>query len=252
MAPPSRAVWSSAAMARALVSVRFCIHRRTRTDTSLSACWASRLGTRSSKLQQRAPSIDTFSKARMARRACICSSAVRAPARDSQSLFTDSVVVLETPHTSPAQTDYLCQIVISWPEAKGLAIPASNEDRVAVMKQLAADWAEPFRSLVQNIPPDAQVTSINVEDWLPSNSNCNARGHGRMVLMGDAAHTMTMCEYLHKSSFFSAEMLTFLQYSPRRRRQPSHSRRALLHATSRASADTSQRRIIYRPARPHR
>lgn len=89
------------------------------------------------------------------------------------------------------QRDYLCQIVLSWPEAKGLAIPASNEDRVALMKKLATDWAEPFRSLVQSIPPDTPVTSINVEDWLPSKTH--KHGHGRMLLMGDAAHTMTMC-----------------------------------------------------------
>ncbi|KAL1964907.1 hypothetical protein VTN77DRAFT_6260 [Rasamsonia byssochlamydoides] len=97
---------------------------------------------------------------------------------------------LETPHSSGNQTtDYLCQIVMSWPTAKGIAIPASNEERIAVMRQLAADWAEPFRSLVQNIPADAEATSINIDDWLP---DAGAHGRGRMLLMGDAAHTMTM------------------------------------------------------------
>jgi hypothetical protein len=92
------------------------------------------------------------------------------------------------------------------------------------MKQLAADWAEPFRSVVQNISADTEATSINIEDWLPPDTG--AHGQGRMLLMGDAAHTMTMCA-LDPALFprtTADNWIYILLYSPWRRRQPSRSR----------------------------
>jgi len=99
---------------------------------------------------------------------------------------------LETPaHAEASSDDYFCQVVMSWPESKGIQMPAGNAERIALMKSLSTDWAEPFRSLVQNLPDDAEVISINMEDWHPE---ANTHGRGRVLLMGDAAHTMTMCE----------------------------------------------------------
>lgn len=86
----------------------------------------------------------------------------------------------------------MVQIVVSWPESKGIDIPDGNAERIALMKQLTQDWAEPFRGLVHNISDNAEVTAITMQDWFPTARR--EQGHGRIVLMGDAAHTMTMCE----------------------------------------------------------
>lgn len=58
------------------------------------------------------------------------------------------------------------------------------------MKRLTDDWAEPFRSLVHNLPEDSEVLSINIEDWIFRPRTEDTK---RSVLMGDSAHTMTMC-----------------------------------------------------------
>lgn len=58
------------------------------------------------------------------------------------------------------------------------------------MKELAANWAEPFRSLVHRIPVDAEARSIRLEDWMVKRGQ--AHSHPRVVLVGDSAHTMTM------------------------------------------------------------
>lgn len=60
------------------------------------------------------------------------------------------------------------------------------------MKNLTAAWSEPFRSLVGNLPDDAEVRSIRIEDWMFQLGRDHA--HPRVVLVGDSAHTMTMCE----------------------------------------------------------
>ncbi|KAL2008410.1 hypothetical protein VTN00DRAFT_6604 [Thermoascus crustaceus] len=97
---------------------------------------------------------------------------------------------LETPeHAQATSDDYFCQIVVSWPEEKDIRIPTANAERITLMKRLTSDWAEPFRSLIQNLPNDADVISIDMEDWLPEEG---AHGKGCITLMGDAAHTMTM------------------------------------------------------------
>ena len=67
-----------------------------------------------------------------------------------------------------------------------------NSERLALMKKLSALWAEPFRSIVQDIPRDAKVRSISLQDWVPRQGG---NGAGRVVLIGDAAHAMVMCTY---------------------------------------------------------
>lgn len=70
-------------------------------------------------------------------------------------------------------------------------MPTSNPGRVTLMKQLTDNWAEPFRSLVHNLPEDIEARSIRIEDWLfrPGQKHMS-----RCVLLGDSAHTMTMCK----------------------------------------------------------
>ncbi|KAK2768631.1 hypothetical protein FQN54_000487 [Arachnomyces sp. PD_36] len=104
---------------------------------------------------------------------------------------------LDTPHNFEDSSDkYVCQIVVSWPfrpgflgENEPLEVPQSHTDRVSLMKRLTATWAEPFRSLVHNLPDDNEAVCINLEDWIPEKG---AHGTGRIALVGDAAHSMTM------------------------------------------------------------
>lgn len=125
------------------------------------------------------------------------------------SLLTDTLlswsvfsgIVLDTPHNFEDSSDgYACQIVVSWPyrpgflgEKEPLEVPPSQTERIALMKRLTATWTEPFRSLVHNIPNDNEAVCINLEDWIPERG---AHGNGRIALVGDAAHSMTMCKSL--------------------------------------------------------
>jgi 2-polyprenyl-6-methoxyphenol hydroxylase-like FAD-dependent oxidoreductase len=70
------------------------------------------------------------------------------------------------------------------------AIPKTNSERIAMMKERAKDFAEPLRSIVMDIPDDMDYTTplrlgdFPCRDW--DNRN------GRVTLAGDAAHAMTM------------------------------------------------------------
>ena len=64
------------------------------------------------------------------------------------------------------------------------------------MKRLTAGWAEPFRSLVQDLPPDIEPKTIRLEDWVPTAERIEAAcAKGSVTLIGDAAHPMTMCKW---------------------------------------------------------
>ncbi|KAJ5587987.1 uncharacterized protein N7459_003752 [Penicillium hispanicum] len=99
---------------------------------------------------------------------------------------------LDTPRNfEDSSTDrYHCQIIVSWADTKGIAVPTLDADRIALMKTLTANWAEPFRSLVHKLPDDSEARSIRIEDWLFSPGQPHP--HPRAVLVGDSAHTMTM------------------------------------------------------------
>ena len=113
---------------------------------------------------------------------------------------TDSVAVLDVPpDDAPATKPYLCQIMVSWPYRPDfldaplpLEVPGENSERLALMKKLSATWTEPFRSIVHDIPEDAEVTSVSLQDWVPQRGGNSA---GRVALIGDAAHAMVMCTY---------------------------------------------------------
>lgn len=102
-----------------------------------------------------------------------------------------------------ADEDVSCQILISWPYRPGfrgrevpLDVPEKNEERVPWMKELASGWTEPFRSIVQDIPEGTEAKAINLEDWVPREGLWDNAG-GRITLIGDAAHAMTMCRFPH-------------------------------------------------------
>lgn len=99
---------------------------------------------------------------------------------------------LDTPgnFNESSKDRYHCQIIVSWADTKDIAIPANNTDRIALMKKLTENWTEPFRTLVHKLPENAEARSIRIEDWLFQPNQRTV--HSRAVLMGDAAHTMTM------------------------------------------------------------
>lgn len=102
------------------------------------------------------------------------------------------MLVLDTPSNfdESSRDRYHCQIIISWADSKGIFLPGNNVGRIELMKELTANWAEPFRSLVHRIPVDAEARSIRLEDWMVERGQVH--GHPRVVLVGDSAHTMTM------------------------------------------------------------
>ena len=107
---------------------------------------------------------------------------------------------LNTP-SDPASTEgqegkYYCQIMTSWPyrpnflgRADPTEVPNSKTEQLAWMKFLAAEWAEPFRSIVQNISEESEVMPIHLADWLPRRTTAF---DGRVILLGDSGHTMVM------------------------------------------------------------
>lgn len=108
---------------------------------------------------------------------------------------------LDSPSTSGRGDDSReCQILVSWPyrpnfmgHDEPLETPENNRDRVALMKQISSNWADPFRSIVHAIPDDAEIKPITLEDWVPPLEHWNdVPGSGRVVLVGDSAHAMTM------------------------------------------------------------
>ncbi|RDK42744.1 FAD binding domain protein [Aspergillus phoenicis ATCC 13157] len=100
--------------------------------------------------------------------------------------------ILDTPNNfvESSKDKYECQIILSWADSKDIAVPSDNGERIALMKSLASDWAEPFRTLVHRLSEDTEARSIRIADWMfrPLQN----RSHPRVVLMGDSAHTMTM------------------------------------------------------------
>ncbi|KAJ5689816.1 hypothetical protein N7462_004208 [Penicillium macrosclerotiorum] len=99
---------------------------------------------------------------------------------------------LDTPNNfdESSKDRYHVQIIVSWADEKGIAIPTENAERIVLMKKLTDNWAEPFRTLLQNLSDETEARSIRIEDWIFTPGQSHA--HPRAVLMGDSAHTMTM------------------------------------------------------------
>lgn len=109
-------------------------------------------------------------------------------------------IVLDAPgnNSSNNNGNYSCQVVVSWPIREGffgsaepIPVPETDEGRIALMKRFASTWAEPFRSLVLNIPPETQTKHLNLSDWPPP---ADLRTTGPVALIGDTLHPMAMCK----------------------------------------------------------
>ncbi|KFX98096.1 hypothetical protein O988_04534 [Pseudogymnoascus sp. VKM F-3808] len=91
-----------------------------------------------------------------------------------------------------------CQVLTSWPHKAGFLgksepseVPETDAERVAWIKSITSGWIEPFGGIVQGIPEGAEPKVINLEDWPPRKGSWDNRG-GKVTLIGDAAHAMTM------------------------------------------------------------
>ncbi|KND92092.1 Tetracycline resistance protein from transposon [Tolypocladium ophioglossoides CBS 100239] len=105
------------------------------------------------------------------------------------------VSMLETPETNKsagtANEHYRIQVIVSWlvKDASTDEVPPTDVARVAGMKRRAAEFHPLLRNVVDSIPPSSAVMEIALQDW-PCQPWDN-RG-GRVTLVGDAAHAMTM------------------------------------------------------------
>jgi 2-polyprenyl-6-methoxyphenol hydroxylase-like FAD-dependent oxidoreductase len=108
---------------------------------------------------------------------------------------------LDMPREGSTKDTAAVQLTISWPFEPGFLgkeepsdPPKEHLARIAWLRRLASNWAEPVRSLIQNMPGDSMVRAINIEEWMPNDAN-RRRTDGRMTLLGDAAHLMTSCKF---------------------------------------------------------
>ena len=120
---------------------------------------------------------------------------------DPQSSIFMYFSFLHTPSNntrSDRPNTYELQIILSWPYRRGLMdrvepldVPPTRKEKVALMEIVAKGWAEPFQEMVMSIPEDADAKAVAVEDLLPKQRMWDNMG-GRITLVGDAAHAMTM------------------------------------------------------------
>lgn len=102
---------------------------------------------------------------------------------------------LSTPETNGsagtgAGAYYEGQLMMSWIyQSPSDEVPATNAERVAAMKQMAQCFEERLREAVERIPDNAVISEVRLQDW-PTRAWDNMEG--RITLVGDAAHAMTM------------------------------------------------------------
>lgn len=73
----------------------------------------------------------------------------------------------------------------------------TNDERIAMIRETALGFAEPFRLFVSLISDDTPVKQLDLDDW--SFPEDHAAG-GTYTVVGDAAHNMTMCKYVYLQS----------------------------------------------------
>lgn len=106
---------------------------------------------------------------------------------------------LDTPEVNGSQGSeeeyYSAQLNVSWPvKSPEDEVPATDEEKLKKMKDLALVFEERLKTAVLNIPEGSEILEITLADWpclqWPNHEE-------KITLIGDAAHAMTMC----KSSF---------------------------------------------------
>jgi hypothetical protein len=91
---------------------------------------------------------------------------------------------------------YACQLIVTWPYRAGflgrsdpIGVPAGQDERLNLMKEIAKSWASPFRDAVYAVPADTHIQAVNLESWKPASGKWDSL-NVRATLIGDAAHTM--------------------------------------------------------------
>ncbi|TFY69027.1 hypothetical protein EVG20_g3324 [Dentipellis fragilis] len=107
-------------------------------------------------------------------------------------IFTEAASIgfsiLDVPATNGGD-HYTVQVNVSWPvKSPADEVKSSSDERLANMKRRGAALAEPMRSVILDIPEETHVTEVKLADW----PCLEWEGRGRVTLIGDAAHAMTM------------------------------------------------------------
>jgi 2-polyprenyl-6-methoxyphenol hydroxylase-like FAD-dependent oxidoreductase len=100
--------------------------------------------------------------------------------------------VLDTPQTS-GHGGYNVQLVLSWHSCTGVPVPGTSAERLAMCKQRAESFAPVLRKVIQSISDDTVTNEIRLADWDIASWPDQ---RGQVTLAGDAAHAMTMCQFL--------------------------------------------------------
>ncbi|KAF2179013.1 FAD-binding domain-containing protein [Zopfia rhizophila CBS 207.26] len=85
---------------------------------------------------------------------------------------------------------YEAQLMLSWLYRSAEdEVPSTHFERLTKMKSMAQDFEPRLRNAINSIPEGSEVLEIRLQDWPPQAwNNCD----GRITLVGDAAHAMTM------------------------------------------------------------
>lgn len=80
-----------------------------------------------------------------------------------------------------------------------MEVPERDEERVKLLKEFADGWAAPFRGMMMSLAEATPVKTLPVEDYLPKEGGVGAKGEGKVALVGDAGHAMTICELVFEN-----------------------------------------------------
>jgi 2-polyprenyl-6-methoxyphenol hydroxylase-like FAD-dependent oxidoreductase len=87
---------------------------------------------------------------------------------------------------------YEGQLNMSWiVKSPADEVPISNAEKISKMKEMAKSFEASLRKAVNDIPEDSEVLEIKLQDWPTLEWPTH---NGRVTLVGDAAHAMTMCK----------------------------------------------------------
>jgi len=88
-------------------------------------------------------------------------------------------------------------MIVSWPcrdgflhQTTSIPFPPTNEAGINLIRAFAETWSEPFRSIANSLPEDTEIKCLELYDWLPPKG---LHGKGRVLLVGDSFHPMSMC-----------------------------------------------------------
>jgi 2-polyprenyl-6-methoxyphenol hydroxylase-like FAD-dependent oxidoreductase len=121
---------------------------------------------------------------------------------EKNTFFWFSFISIPRPGSDVTSAD--CYITMSYPcldaqgnkldEKAAPIVPATSQERLALMKRLVEGWAEPMQSIIADLPDDTHVREISILEWLPEKGVWDTHG-GRVTIAGDAAHPMSSCEF---------------------------------------------------------